>query len=183
MPARAARLRNCALRMSSTSALGAPSRLASGCSLPPWRTQAPGAACLHRGQKCVAHLRKQLHVLVAVDEIRRAAEQLLESRELHHQLVLDHLGIEPPQQARCAACSGNGRNMPPSTGRKCMRQRTERRGQSRVQADRAARARRRSGLQRGDLVAADRRADHHHRRRIETAARDQIANGAVDALG
>ena len=76
-----------------------PSRRAKGWPRPPWRTQASGAACLHRGQKGVAHLRKQLHVLMAVDKVRRAAEQLAERRELRSDLGVDDLGIEPPQQA------------------------------------------------------------------------------------
>ena len=42
---------------------------------PHWRTQAFGRGSLHRVEQGVAHLRKQLHVLMAVDEIGRAAEQ------------------------------------------------------------------------------------------------------------
>ena len=99
MPARAARLRNCALRISSTSALGAPSRCASGARRPPWRTQAFGRGLLHRRQKSLAHLRKQLRMLMAVDEIRRPAERFAEGGELHHQFGTDDFGIEPPQQA------------------------------------------------------------------------------------
>ena len=40
----------------------------------------PGAGCglFHRRQERVAHLRKQLRVLVTVDKIRRAAEQFAE---------------------------------------------------------------------------------------------------------
>src|SRR5262245_30353393 len=60
-------------------------------------------------------------------------------------------------------------------------ERTERRGQRDVQADGAARTCARDILQRRDLIAADRRTYHHYRSRIETAALDQIADGAVDA--
>ena len=60
-------------------------------------------------------------------------------------------------------------------------QRPERRGQGDVQADGATRTVGGGRLQRADFVAADRRSDHHHRCRIETAAPDQIANAAVDA--
>jgi hypothetical protein len=83
-------------------------------------------------------------MLMAVDEIRRAAEHFLERRELHHQFGADDFGIEPPQQARAQQFAGNGRNMPPSSGLKVHRQRTERRGQRGVQADGAARAVRRA---------------------------------------
>ena len=37
-------------------------------------------------------------MLVAVDEIGRAAEQLLEGRELRQEFVFDQSRIEPPQQ-------------------------------------------------------------------------------------
>ena len=60
-------------------------------------------------------------------------------------------------------------------------QRPERRGQRRMQADRAARILGGGGLQRSDLVAADRRPHHHHRCGIEPAALDQVADRAVDA--
>jgi len=69
------------------------------------RPDAPGAGrgLLHRLQKRIAHLRKQLRMLVAVDEIRLASEQLLERRQLHHQFAVDHLDIEPPHSLRAAA--------------------------------------------------------------------------------
>ena len=50
-----------------------------------------------------------------------------------------------------------------------------------MQAKGASRSVGRNRLQRADFVAADGRTDHHRRGRIETAAPDQIANGAVDA--
>ena len=92
-------------------------------------------------------------MLVAVDEIRRAPEQILESHELNQQLVLDHVRIEPPQQAR-SQHSLKRQEQAAIDGPEVQRQRTERGGQSRVQADGAARARRRSSLQFGDFVAA-----------------------------
>ena len=79
--------------------MGAPSSLASGWRRPPWRTQAAGRGFLHRAQEGVAHPREELRMLVAVDEIGRAAEQLLEGRELGQKFVFDQAGIEPPQQA------------------------------------------------------------------------------------
>src|SRR6185295_19112597 len=60
---------------------------------------------------------------------------------------------------------------------------TKRRGQRCVQADRATWAIRRNILQRGDFGAPDRCAYHHDRGGVETAAADQIADGAVDAIG
>jgi hypothetical protein len=121
-------------------------------------------------------------VLVAVDEIGRAAEQLLEGRELSQKFVFDQAGIEPPQQAR--AQQVRKRQKQAAVDRpEVHRQRTKRRGQRRVQADRAARAVRHDILQRGDFATPDRWAYHHHRGGIETATGDQIANGAVDALG
>src|ERR1700753_3181180 len=57
----------------------------------------------------------------------------------------------------------------------------ERCRQRRMQADGAARAVSGRGLQQGNLVAADRRADNHYRCRIKAAAFDQLANGAFDA--
>src|SRR5437588_11251492 len=60
-------------------------------------------------------------------------------------------------------------------------ERMERRGQRRMQADGAAWTVRRGLLQRVHLVAADRRADHYHRGCIETPARNQVADRAVDA--
>src|SRR5450432_2305343 len=54
-------------------------------------------------------------------------------------------------------------------------------GQRGMQADGAAWAVGGRGIKRVDLVAADRRPDHHHRGRIETAALDQVADRAVDA--
>src|SRR5712672_1713751 len=60
-------------------------------------------------------------------------------------------------------------------------QRAKRRRQRGVQADRATATAGGGGLKCADFVAADGRADHHHRRGIETATLDQVANGAVDA--
>src|ERR1700722_10923121 len=56
-----------------------------------------GSGFLDRRQKCVADLRKQLRMLVTIDKIRRAAEQLAESRELHPHFGMDDLGIELSQ--------------------------------------------------------------------------------------
>ena len=73
--------------------------MASGCEASALANPGVGRGFLHRAQEGVAHLRKQLHVLVAVDEIGRAAEHLLERGELGQKFVLDQAGIEPPQQA------------------------------------------------------------------------------------
>ena len=179
MPARRRR-RNCALRTSSSSAFGVPSRLQRRQSRPPWRTQALGAACFTARQKGIAHLREQLRMLMTIDKVGRAAEQILESRELRRQFGMDDFGVEPPQQAR-AQHLRQRQNMPPSSGRKCMV--SGRNGAVSVTC--------RPMAQRGlpaavscsarDFVAADRRPDHHHRGGVETAAFDQVANGAVDA--
>src|SRR4051794_19880542 len=57
----------------------------------------------------------------------------------------------------------------------------ERHGQRSVQADGAARIFCRGLVERADLVAADRRRNHHRRGGIETPALDQVADCAVDA--
>src|ERR1019366_7360422 len=61
------------------------------------------------------------------------------------------------------------------------RQGPKRRRQGDVQADGAARTVRSQGFERAHFGAANRRADHHDRCGIETAALDQVANGVVDA--
>ena len=119
-------------------------------------------------------------MLVAVDEVRGAAEHLGEGRELHHQFGVDDFGIEPAQQARAQQLR-EGRKHAAIERLEMHRQGPERRGQGDVQADGATRTAGGGRLQRADFVAADRRPDHHHRCRVETAALDQIANGAVDA--
>jgi hypothetical protein len=119
-------------------------------------------------------------MLVAIDEIRRPAEQLGESRKLHHQFGADYFRIEPPGQTG-AQQFRKGEELAAIDRLEMHRQRPERRRQCHVQADRATRALRGGRLQRTDFVAADRGSHHHHRCRIETAALDQLANGAVDA--
>ena len=119
-------------------------------------------------------------MLMAIDKIGRAAEQLAKGFELHHQLGADDFRIEPPQQAGAQQLRKAGKHA--AVDRTEMHgQRAKRRGQGQMQADRAARAVRRRNAQRAGLVAAERRADHHRRCRVETAALDQIANAAVDA--
>ena len=103
MLARAARLRNWALSVSSSSAFGALSRFGSGRLRPPWRTQASGRVLGNRREKSIAHDGKKLRVLVAVGEVGRAAEQLLEGGKLHRNFRLDDFAVEPARQARAAA--------------------------------------------------------------------------------
>ena len=139
-----------------------------------------GRSLLHRRQKRVAHPGKQLRMLVGVDKVRRAAEQFVESRKLHPQFRTDDLGIEPVEQAR--AQQFRKRQKHAAIDRlKVHRQGSKRRGQSGVQADRAAGAACNGGAQRAGFVAADRGPDHHHRCRIDAAALDQVADAAVDA--
>ena len=72
--------------------------------------------------------------------------------------------------------------MPPSSGLKCMRQRPKRRRQRDVQADRASADWLAATLAaRSTSARSIAGADHHHRGRVETAALDQVADGAVDA--
>ena len=114
-------------------------------------------------------------MLVAVDEIRRAAEQIAEGRKLHRQFGVDDFGIEPAHQA--GAQQFRKRQEHAAVDRPEMhRQGPKRRGQRDVQADGAARTVGGGGLSALDLVAADGRADHHDRCGIEPAALDQVAN-------
>jgi hypothetical protein len=55
-------------------------------------------AFLYGAQEAVAHLREKLRVLVTVDEIRRAAEQVVERVELRQHFGVDQFGIEPVHQ-------------------------------------------------------------------------------------
>ena len=119
-------------------------------------------------------------MLVAIDEVGRAAEQFLERRQLHHQFGADDFRIEFAQQP--GAQQFWKRQEHAAVDRlEVHGQRPERRRQRDVQADRAARAFACRLLQGCDLVAADRRRHHHHRGGVEAAALDQVANGAVDA--
>ena len=119
-------------------------------------------------------------MLVTVDEIGRTPEQIAEGVELHGDFGADHFGIEPAQLARAQKfLEGQEKLVPERT--EMHGQGAERRGQRDVQADRGAGVVRGSLLQARGLVAADCRRDHHHRGRIEAAALDQFANGAVDA--
>src|SRR4030081_2025011 len=43
-----------------------------------------GRSFFHRRQERIAHYRKQLRMLMTVDEVRGAAKQFVESRKLHH---------------------------------------------------------------------------------------------------
>src|SRR6266704_3151146 len=53
-----------------------------------------GRSFLYRRQERIAHYRKQLRMLMTVDEIRGAAKQFVESRELRHQFCADDFRIE-----------------------------------------------------------------------------------------
>ena len=48
-------------------------------------------------QEGVAHLRKNVHVLVAVDKIRRPAKSTVERIELFCDFSCEHLGLQRPQ--------------------------------------------------------------------------------------
>ena len=96
-------------------------------------------------------------MLMTVDEIRRAAEQFAEGRELHHQFGMDDFGIEPPQQAG-AQQFREGQEHAAVERPEVHRQRTKRRRQRDVQADGATRTAGGGGFERHDFVAADRRA-------------------------
>ena len=126
--------------------MGAPSRCAKRLVASALANPGVGRGFLHRRQERVAHLRKQLRMLVAVDEIRRAAEQFAEGRKLHHQFGMDDFGIEPPQQAR-AQQFRKGQEHAAIERLKVHGQRTKRRRQRDVQADRAARTVGGGGLQ------------------------------------
>ena len=78
-------------------------------------------------------------MLMTVDKIRRAAEQLAEGRKLRHQFGMDDFRIEPPQQARAQQLR-KAQEHAAIERLEMHRQRMERRRQCRVQADRAARA-------------------------------------------
>ena len=95
-----------------------------------------GRGFFHRRQKRVADLGKQLHVLVAVDEIRSAAEHFVEGGKLHDQFGMDDFGIEPPQQAR-AQQFRKAQEHAAIDRLEVHGQRTKRRRQSGMQADRA----------------------------------------------
>ena len=69
----------------------------SGSARPHWRSQAFGAASLATLQHGIAHLREQVHVLMAVDEVGRAAEAVDEHAELAHDLVHQHVAVEAMQ--------------------------------------------------------------------------------------
>ena len=140
MPAAAARLRNCALRTSSTSALGAPSRFASGCRRPPWRTQAPGAASFTARRKASRTCGNSCTCWWPSTKSGARPNSSLKAASCASKFVLDHPRIEPPQQARSQ--QRRKRQEHAAVERPEMhRQRTERRRQRRVQADGAARAR------------------------------------------
>ena len=74
MPRCAASLRNLPLSASSIRVLWSQNAVGSVGTPPHWRTQACGAALLHHVEQRLAHLREQMHVLMAVDEVRRLAE-------------------------------------------------------------------------------------------------------------
>src|SRR5258708_8047742 len=119
-------------------------------------------------------------MLMAIDEIRLTAEHFVEGRKLHHQFGAYDFWIDPPQQPR--AQQFRKRQEQAAVDRvEVHGQRPKRRRQRDVQADRAARAVGGDATKRAGFVAADRRADHHHRGGVETTAPDQVANGAVDA--
>ena len=79
-----------------------------------------GCCFLDRRQESLAHARKELRMLVAIDKVGAAAEQLDEGCELHRQFGLDEFGSRVFPSDRGGAVSVCGKNMPPSMGRKCM---------------------------------------------------------------
>ena len=183
MPARAARLRNRALRTSSSSAFGAPRRLRHGCGAAALAHPGVGRGCLHRAQERVAHLREQS---ARADGRRRnparGRTDRYERRELRRNFGADHLGIEPAQQAGSQHLRQAAETAPPSQRPKAHRQRLKRRGQRDVQADRAART---VARQRACSASTSSRAIAGPTTITEVALIrprcDQIADRAVDA--
>ena len=119
-------------------------------------------------------------MLMAVDEVRRASERCREGCQLRLDLVAKELAVEPSRKTGAEQLRKREKHV--AVERAEMHgERPERCRQCHVQSDRAARARLRRRLERLDLAALDRRSHHHYRRRVETAAFDQVADGAIDA--
>ena len=150
---------------------------------PHWRTQAFGAASLTTLEHGLAHLRKQMHVLMAVDEIRRAAEGGGEGLELAARSRSPaSRDLSRRSERSAAASSSSGRNAPSRSG-------CEAAGSAAgtapvsvtMQADRDARRAGIEDVERDRLGAREARRHHHHRGGVEAPAHDQIADRRVDA--
>ena len=136
-PRAAARARKRLLSMSSRRPLRSPIR--AGQRSDPSALAQPGVRRkLARDlEQRVAHLRKQLHMLVAVDEIGRAAEGVDEHPHLARDLARERRAVEPMQSgAREHRAERQERAVPER--REILAQRPERRGQRQMQSDRRA---------------------------------------------
>ena len=127
-----------------------------------------------------AHLRENMHMLMAVDEIRKPAEGGREGLDLRADLDRDRLRFE-------LAADGRAQRVLERKKRAVAQraviggERLERRGQRQMQADRdPLRARGENG-QRHRLGARERGRHHHHRRGIDAAAQNEFADRVVDA--
>jgi hypothetical protein len=130
-------------------------------------------------QHGVAHLRKQMHVLMTIDEVGWPAESLDEGLHLGRDFAGQLFAIEPAHH--CRAHNALERQELAAAHRcKILAQWLERRGQGDVQAQQGALA---PGIEVGKrrgFIAAGMRRRRHYRRRIEAPAQDQFADCGID---
>ena len=134
---------------------------------------------LERG---IAHLRKQVDVLVAVDEVGRPPERHDEGLHLRGDLDHQPLRIEPARDRRAHHFI---ERQEMAVGKRCevFAQRLERPGQRDMQTERGALDPRIELIERLRFAGVEVRRRRHHRRRIEAAAQNQFADGGVDRTG
>ena len=144
----------------------------------------PGVGRRLRGhlEHGIAHLRKQMHVLVAVDEVGRPAERHDEGLHLRGDLDHQPLGIEPARDRR-AHHFIERQEMAVAERRKALAHRLERRRQRDMQAERGAFFSGIELIERRRFARVEMRRRRHHRRRIDAPAQDQFADGGVDRTG
>ena len=134
-------------------------------------------------QHRLAHLRKQMHVLMAVDEIRRAAEG---GRRRPRTALAISRGQRGQRRAAAACASAQHRRRAGETRRRAAARKPRVSGLNGAVSVtcRPIATRGRAALSIGERIrlgAREARRHHHHRGGIEPAAHDQVADRRVDA--
>ena len=141
----------------------------------------PAALLLHHVEQRLAHLRKQMHVLMAVDEIRRAPEL---ARRRHRAASRSRWRAA---RGRAAAArprtiiSASETNVPRRVGRKPALIGLNRAGERDMQADRDPARAGVEHLQRTGFGAVEARRRHHDRGGVEPALHHELADRLADS--
>ena len=139
-----------------------------------------GRRVLDHTEQRLAHLREQVHVLMPVNEIGRAAKELDEGVKLAHDLGRERVAREAMQAGFGERLAEREKGAILERHLVVRAHGPERRGQRQVQPDRHPRHVRVEHVERNRFRAVGRSRDHHHRGSVEPSAHDQVADRGVD---